>query len=127
MITTRIYIDASGSYGGPFFTGLLAQRGGKEVGSDRAINTKAIDSWAAEAYGLLKAIEWAAKEGLRLVHVVTDCGAPFGGGKGKSPSSKQARKYVWVANKIAKENGIRFQVSRIDREQNLADSVARGK
>lgn len=119
-----IYTDASqagiGEYGklrAGFRIGLYVPETGEEF---RSVNMKVQDSWAAETFGLLKAVEKAAElSNGRPILIRADGGSP------ETTKHKQANKYVWVMNKIIKENDLDVEFEFLSSGENLADRVSR--
>jgi translation elongation factor EF-1alpha len=86
----------------------------------RFYNTRVDNSFSAEAFAILKAVECAAEWGYTDVVVMSDCAHAYGRTK-----NRDASKYSWVADKIAAERGVTFRVEAIAGADNPADKVSR--
>lgn len=87
---------------------------------ERATNTQATNSLAAEAYGILKAVEIAAEKGVIAVVIHSDAIGSL-----ESPASEQGDKYLWVARKIAADNNLAVTIARVAGSENPADAISR--
>lgn len=103
-------------------------RAGIKIGDYEAVfyNRQCPDQFAAECWSVLKAVEVAAERGLKLCTVRNDRIGGFEACNGKSIKRGYiGAKYLYVASKIASENGIAVNFEPCSSADNLADAVCR--
>lgn len=92
------------------------------------INGQADYQVEGEAYAILKAVEYAAEQGIGMLEIINDnsavVGAVMNDFRMKSRKSK-AGKYLWVAGKIANEHGVVVSAEWCASEDNKADGLSR--
>lgn len=130
-----IYVDAAknsvvrtiNSYGkqvvfdnGGFRIGILIEETGEEI---RSYNTKVTDSFAAETFGLLKAVEAAAERAPAGEKIIIR----HDGGTTEKTKSDQANKYVFVMKKIIAERGLDVDFKHVPGKENKADRISRSE
>lgn len=85
-------------------------------------NTVCPDQFAAECFAVLKAVEAAKEFGLTEVIILNDRVTSF---EATTKRGYAGTKYLWVANKIAKENSISVTFEHVASADNLADGLSR--
>lgn len=85
-------------------------------------NTQCPDQFAGECFAVLKAVEFATEAGCSEAVIVND---RIGSFVDSTKRGYVGAKYLWVAQKIASENGLEVSFDRCSSAENLADSVAR--
>lgn len=134
-MTVTIYTDAAKNtvsrvvnrYGkkvafdnGGYRIGLFIEESGEEI---RHYNTRVTDSFAAETFGILKAVEEAARRAASLEPIVIR----FNGGSPQETRSRDGNKYVAVMRKIIQAGGLNVTFEPIDGAENKADRVSRSE
>jgi len=89
---------------------------------ERHYNRKCPDSFAAECYSVLKAIDFASRNEMTRITVRNDRIDGFDATRKRGYSGAR---YLYVARKIAEEHGIDVVFERCTSKENLADRVSR--
>lgn len=76
----------------------------------------------AEAYGVLKAVEWAIKNKLTEIKILTDCRFIMGGA---TTGTSKAKVYMSLADNKARENNLDYKLEWVAGKKNLADRESR--
>ena len=95
------------------------------VDSDRNVlfekrNTKVEWQIEGEAYAYLCLVNYLKDKGISKAEVLMDNTTIFSIKKGKT----KAKTYVWIADKVAKENNIDLDVKWVRSDENIADQWA---
>lgn len=85
-------------------------------------NRQCPDQFAGECFAVLKAIEFAAERGLKSATIRND---RIGGFEATTKRGYAGTKYLWVAKKIAEENGLDVTFALCSGEENRADRISR--
>jgi hypothetical protein len=85
--------------------------------------TGAYDQFAAECFAVLKAVELAAECGLKRCVIRND----RIGGFAATEKRNLGGKYLYVATKIASENGLTVEFDKCSGEENIADCISRSE
>lgn len=85
-------------------------------------NTVCPDQFAAECFGCLKAVEFAKEQGLKSVTLRNDRITSF---QATTKRGYKGTTYLWLAEKMAREEGIEVDFEYVQSEENLADKVSR--
>ena len=127
-----IWCDAADNKNGRYHNGCrIGLRVDTEAGRFTAqhYNTKtfsektgAYDQFAAECYGVLKAVELAIECKLTTCVIRND---RIGGFEASTRRGYIGAKYLWVAQKMAVENNLEVEFDRCTGDENLADYVSR--
>lgn len=88
----------------------------------RHVNTVCPDQFAAECFAVLKAVELAVECGLKTCTIRND---RIGGFEASVKKGYAGAKYLWVAKKIANENGLAVTFDQCRGDENLADHASR--
>lgn len=106
---------------GGFRIGCITADGSREA---RYFNTRCGDNFAAEAFAILKALEFGleVEPAATEVRVYSDCHHAYGRTK-----NRDASKYSWVADKLASERGVKLIVDSVAGDENPADRVSRSE
>ena len=88
------------------------------------INSKVNWQIEIEAFAILKAVEVAVEQNWNVVKIFTDC-EPIAKSGLFMRGSSSAGKYLWVARKIAADNGLKVKVEWVPGTQNKADKYTR--
>jgi len=91
---------------------------------ERHYNTKCPDQFAGECWAILKAVELAIRNGIKSCVIRNDRVGGFGATKKKGYIGT---KYLYVAKKMADENGLAVEFNLCSSAENLADRVSRSE
>lgn len=124
-----IYVDAARKGYAPVKIGMIVlDESETEIARKTAFNSNCTsingdhDQFAAECYGVLKAVEIAKEMNLKRVEIRNDRISSF------TASTKRdycGAKYLWIAKKIASESGILVTFSHVSGQDNIADGLSR--
>ena len=108
-------------HNGGYRIGILAETDSGEY-ETRFYNSRCPDQFAGECYAVLKAIELAAECKAKTIVVRND---RIGGFRASTKKGYIGAKYLFVAKKIADENGIDATFEMCTSRENRADSISR--
>lgn len=91
---------------------------------ETGINREITSQFEAEAYGVLKTVEWAIKNKLTEIKVFTDCQLLIDGILPKKDTNK-TKTYMDLVNIKVNENNLNFKLELIIGKENLADWESR--